>query len=159
MQSRGARALVALGSMALIVVLLVVLSGGDEEAGDEEAATPAAATTTGAGNAAAGGSDQGSGERPDEPEKPVRPAPERIVVVGGQPEGGVRELDYGKGERIRLVVRSDVDEHVHVHGYDLYEDVAAGGRAKFSFPADIDGIFEIELEDSGVQLAELRVKP
>lgn len=158
MQSRGARALVALGSIALIFVLLVVLSGGEEEAGEEEAATPAAATTT-AGAAASGGSDQGSGERPDEPEEPAGPAVERIVVVGGQPEGGVRELDYDKGERIRLVVRSDVDEHVHVHGYDLYEDVAAGGRAKFSFPADIDGIFEIELEDSGVQLAELRVRP
>ena len=39
------------------------------------------------------------------------------------------------------------------------EDIAAGGKARFSFDADIDGVFEIELEDSGVQLAELRVKP
>jgi hypothetical protein len=29
----------------------------------------------------------------------------------------------------------------------------------FAFRADIDGIFEVELENSGIQLAQLRVDP
>jgi hypothetical protein len=56
-------------------------------------------------------------------------------------------------------VSSDTADEVHVHGYDLKKDVAAGGTVSFAFRADIDGIFEVELENSGIQLAQLRVDP
>ena len=56
-------------------------------------------------------------------------------------------------------MRSDVSDEVHVHGYDLMKDVEAGQTVTFSFPADITGIFEIELEGAGKQIAELRVDP
>lgn len=84
---------------------------------------------------------------------------ETIVVRGGEPVGGVRELEYSAGSQVRFQVRSDVADEVHVHGYDLMEDVKAGGTVSFSFPADIEGIFEVELEDQQVQVAELRVNP
>ncbi len=38
-------------------------------------------------------------------------------------------------------------------------DVAPGRPARFSFPAGLEGVFEIELEDVGLQVAELRVRP
>ena len=41
---------------------------------------------------------------------------------------------------------SDVADEIHVHGYDLKKDVPAGGSVRFSFPASIEGVFEIELE-------------
>jgi hypothetical protein len=147
MHSNGARALVALGAIAVVVVLFVVLSGGDDDSGSEQAAETATTTT-----AEPSGSATGAEPKPE-------PSVERIVVRGGEPKGGIKELTYAKGDRVRLEVSSDVDEEVHVHGYDLMEDVSAGGTAKFSFPADIEGVFEIELEDSGVQLAQLTVKP
>jgi len=84
---------------------------------------------------------------------------ETIVVRNGEPVGGVRELEYDAGERVRFEVRSDVADEVHVHGYDLMKDVAAGGTVSFSFPADIEGIFEVELEGLTEQIAELRVNP
>ena len=84
---------------------------------------------------------------------------ETIVVRNGEPVGGVRELEYDAGERVRFEVRSDVADEVHVHGYDLTKDVAAGGTVSFSFPADIEGIFEVELEGLTEQIAELRVNP
>jgi hypothetical protein len=82
-----------------------------------------------------------------------------IVVRGGEPVGGVRELEYGAGDEIRFTVRSDVADEIHVHGYDLMKDVPAGGSVSFSFPADIEGIFEVELEGRKEQIAELRVNP
>jgi len=91
-------------------------------------------------------------------EKNAEPG-ETIVVRGGKPAGGVAELVYDAGEQVRFRVRSDVADEIHVHGYDLSEDVAAGGTASFSFPADIEGIFEVELEQRGEQLAQLRVEP
>ena len=82
-----------------------------------------------------------------------------VVVRGGEPVGGVAELEYDAGEEIRFEVRSDVADEVHVHGYDLMQDVPAGGTVSFDFPAEIEGIFEVELEGRGEQIAELTVNP
>lgn len=59
---------------------------------------------------------------------------------------------------IILVVAGGSDE-VHVHGYDLMKDIEPGRLITFSFPADITGMFEIELESAGQQIAQLRVDP
>src|SRR4029453_6097587 len=82
-----------------------------------------------------------------------------IVVKNGEPVGGVRELEYSAGDQVRFEVESDVADEIHVHGYDLMKDVPAGGAVTFSFPAEIEGIFEVELESRGAQLAQLRVDP
>ena len=83
----------------------------------------------------------------------------KIVVKSGEPVGGVQELEYSAGDRIRFEVDSDVADEIHIHGYDLMKDVPAGGSVSFSFPAEIEGIFEVELEELGEQIAELRVNP
>ena len=83
----------------------------------------------------------------------------KIVIENGEPVGGVQELEYSAGDRIRFEVDSDVADEIHVHGYDLMKDVSAGGSVSFSFPAEIEGIFEVELEELGEQIAELRVNP
>jgi len=122
-----------------------------------------AACGSDAGGPSYGGSSErkgdGSTTTPTQSTPPPEPAFETIVVRDGKPVGGVQELEYGSGERVRFRVRSDVADEVHVHGYDLSEDVAAGGSVSFSFPADIEGIFEVELEERGEQIAELRVNP
>jgi hypothetical protein len=82
-----------------------------------------------------------------------------IVVRDGEPVGGVRDLEYDAGDQIRFTVDSDATSEVHVHGYDLMEDVKAGGSASFSFPAELEGIFEVELEDTATQIAEITVNP
>jgi len=82
-----------------------------------------------------------------------------IVIRNGEPVGGVRELEYDAGDQIRFEVSSDVADEVHVHGYDLMQDVPAGGTVSFDFPAEIEGIFEAELEGRKEQIAEIRVNP
>lgn len=82
-----------------------------------------------------------------------------IVVRNGEPVGGIEELEYSAGDQIRFRVESDVADEIHVHGYDLMEDVPAGGAVSFDFPAEIEGIFEVELEGRKEQIAELRVNP
>jgi hypothetical protein len=82
-----------------------------------------------------------------------------IVIRNGEPVGGIEELEYSAGDEIRFQVESDVADEVHVHGYDLMEDVSAGGEVAFDFAAEIEGIFEVELEGRKEQIAELRVNP
>ncbi len=82
-----------------------------------------------------------------------------IIIRGGEPVGGIAELSYDAGDEIRFEVTSDVADEVHVHGYDLMEEVPAGGTVSFDFPAEIEGIFEVELEGRKLQIAELTVNP
>jgi hypothetical protein len=83
-----------------------------------------------------------------------------IVVENGEPVGGIARLEFTAGEQIRFKVKGDEAEEIHVHGYDLMEDIPqGGGTVEFDFPAEIEGIFEGELEGKGVQILELRVNP
>jgi len=83
----------------------------------------------------------------------------RIDVVNGQPSSGIVRKAIDRGDSIEVVVRSDVADHIHVHGYDLTADVAPGRPARIAFEATIPGRFEVELEDRGVQIADLEVRP
>jgi hypothetical protein len=93
--------------------------------------------------------------------EPVPPAPTtiRVTVRDGRPVGGIARPSVRQDDRVVLIVRSNVADHVHVHGYDLLADVAPGRRARIAFRATIPGRFEIELEDRHVPIAELRVNP
>ena len=81
------------------------------------------------------------------------------VIVGGKPQGGISRDSVDLGSDVVVTVTSDVADEVHVHGYDLMADVAPGSPATIRFKADAPGRFEIELENTGVQIAELEVRP
>jgi hypothetical protein len=85
--------------------------------------------------------------------------PLTIVIKNGKPVGGVQQLTYNEGERVRFKVDSDVSDEVHMHGYDIMKEVEAGGSVNFDFPATIEGVFEAELEDRKEQILELTVNP
>jgi hypothetical protein len=93
------------------------------------------------------------------PPPPPGPTEIRIVVVNGAPKGGIVREKVKKNDRVVLVVRSDVSDHIHLHGYDIMRDVAPGMPARLPFKATIPGRFEVELEDRGVQIADITVNP
>ena len=88
---------------------------------------------------------------------PAGPTEIRIVVVNGAPKGGIVRENVEKDDRVVLIVRSDVADHVHLHGYDIMRDVAPGRPARLPFKATIPGRFEVELEDRGVPIADISV--
>jgi heme/copper-type cytochrome/quinol oxidase subunit 2 len=131
--------------IAIVAAIVLSSSGGDdgEPAANRQAtATPTATEAPGATATAA------------VTETPT-PKPEPPLVT----QGKVTKLRFTEGETVRFRVRADSADEVHVHGYDLMKDVAPGKTVTFSFRADITGIFEIELEDAGEQIAQLRVDP
>ena len=152
LQSNRARATAVLGAIAVLVVLFVVLNGGGDDGNDGSSGTtatqPASSATSGA-----------NGRTGPVPERARLPAPTTIVVRNGKPVGGIKEIEVKKGEQIRFVVKSDVSDEIHVHGYDHSTEVTAGGQVRMSFPATIEGLFEVELESRSEQIAKLRVNP
>jgi hypothetical protein len=85
--------------------------------------------------------------------------PATVEVKDAKPVGGVRDLTYNKGDTIDLTIKSDTADEVHFHGYDVHKDVPKGGSVNFTFPANIDGEFVVELEDHKETLANVTVEP
>ncbi len=140
MRSRKLGLALAVLAAAAAVVLFVVLRDADSDSGGSSTTTPATQSP--------------SGGKP-----PAQNLPTTIVVRGARPVGGVQELTFEKGGRIRFIVESDVTDEVHLHGYDIAKPVEAGGRVQFDVPASIEGVFEVELEERVVPLAEVTVNP
>jgi hypothetical protein len=150
MQSNFAKVAVVVVAIAAVIVLFVVLGGDDDS---DETTTQATQTTSVAEEGNAGDEAQKPADETGGEEIP------RITIVNGQPEGGVQDLEFTAGEDVRFEVLSDIPEEVHVHGYDVTTDVEPGKVAVVEFPADLEGVFEVELEESVVPIAELTVNP
>jgi copper(I)-binding protein len=126
--------------------LLLASCGGDDD--ESAGTTTTAATTT---------STSETTTTTETTEPPAGPTVVRIVVVDGAPKGGIVRETVEKGDKVVLVVTSDVADEIHLHGYDISRDVAAGGTVRLPFKATIPGRFEAELEDRGVQIADITV--
>jgi hypothetical protein len=137
------------GGLAAAVALFLLVRPRDEDEPTGAAETVTTAPTETAGTTTA------PATTAVEPQR----ATIRITVRNGAPVGGIARPEVAQGERVRIVVRADVADHVHLHGYDVMRDVAPGAPAQLVFTADLTGVFEIELEDTGLLLAELQVGP
>jgi hypothetical protein len=140
------KALIVAAAIVAAAGLFFVLrpDNGDDNASGNTTTTATTSTTTTTG--------------PAEPTEPP-PATVRIVVRGGEPVGGVRNVTVSKGRQVVLVVNSDVADEVHLHGYNLKRDVAPGAPARLPFRATINGTVEVELEQRGLPLARITTQP
>jgi hypothetical protein len=137
--SKGGRwGLVAL-AVAVVVAAFLIARPGDDDGGDQVASTVTAETQTEASPTATA---------PSAPEPPPDGPTATVIELTGHAVDEVTEITVKKGERVRLVVRSDEPDDIHVHGYDVEQAAGPGAPARFSFPATIEGIFEIESHEA-----------
>jgi hypothetical protein len=80
-----------------------------------------------------------------------------VTVTGNDVQGGGRK-QVEKDEPITIRVTSDTADELHVHGYDLKANLAAGVPGEITFTPNAAGVFEIELEHHGLHLLELEVR-
>ena len=132
---------------ALALVLLAVAGCGDGDDGTIVATTEVPAT-----------SEDATTEAPATP-----PSAEQVTIsvayANGKLEGGIKSLKVKKGTHVVVDVTSDVEDEVHVHGPNIMRDVGPGRPVRLRFRATIPGRFEAELEDRGLQIADITVKP
>jgi hypothetical protein len=82
----------------------------------------------------------------------------QVTVAGGKVSGDTGRVKVKLGSRVRLTVLSDAADEIHVHGYDLTQDVTASQPAQVEFVADQPGIYTVELHDSRLELTRLQVQ-
>jgi hypothetical protein len=81
-----------------------------------------------------------------------------VSVKDGKVSPKTHREKVAKGSEIRLIVTSDVDDEVHVHGFDVEKELSAGQPTTLELTADQTGLFEVETHESGLQLLQLEVK-
>ena len=133
--STGQRlSLIALAVAVAAVAFVVARPDGE----DDKPKAPAAETTPREPSGTAGEPTATTDSRPEH----------RIELRGHRPAGGVRRIAVKKGQFVRLVVESDARDEIHLHGYDLTRELGPSEPARFSFRADIEGIFELESHEA-----------
>ena len=111
--------------------------------------TTAASTATTQSGAGAGGTDENS-----EADEVIE-----VTITNGVVEGGVQRRSVKQGSPVTLRFTSDAVDEVHVHTYDLRQDLTPGQSADITFLAKIPGVFEVELENRKRKVLELEVRP
>jgi hypothetical protein len=115
---------------------VVAQPGDDDDSGGQSAET----SPEGTGSAA----EAQPAETAEEPAAPPEPQVTRVAIAGGEVQGGAKTIEVTRGDVVRIVVRADAADEIHLHGYDITRTAAPGSPARFRFRADAEGAFEIE---------------
>jgi hypothetical protein len=137
---RGAPLRAALVGLPLALALPLAGCAGEPAGSASATSTSAAASSSGSATASAA-------------------AEQRIevTVADGKASGDTGRVQVAAGTPVTLVVTSDVADQVHVHGYDIEQELAPGEPATLQFDATITGVFEVELHEAGTVLLRLQV--
>jgi hypothetical protein len=134
--SRGGRwGLIALAVVVAVAAFLIARPGDDDGDGGNQAASTATETSP-------------TATAPSAPQPPPDGPDATVIALTGHAVDEVSDITVEKGEQVRLVVRSDEPDEIHVHGYDIEKPVAPGKPARFQFEATIEGVFEIESHEA-----------
>ncbi len=81
-----------------------------------------------------------------------------VEVKNGKVTPPTHRVKVDAGTDVRLLVTSDKPDGVHVHGYEIEQELGAGDQATIEFTADQTGVFAIEMHESDLQLVQLEVR-
>ena len=130
---------------AVVVALLALAACGNGDPGGPATATSAPAPSA-----------QPAATTPTSTE--VAAGTIAVSFAGGVVEGGTRTETVAVGDPVRIEVTGDAEGEVHLHGYDLFADVAPGKPAVLELTADLPGVWEVELEGSHLLLLRRQVQ-
>jgi uncharacterized lipoprotein YajG len=131
-------------ALTLAATLLVAGCGGDDPETTSPSSTPPPSSTSAAATT---------------PSETAFAGTEiEVAVKGGKVQPPTHRVKVAKGTEVRLLVTSDKADELHVHGYEIEEELPAGEQVTVDFTADQTGVFEIETHETELQLAQLEVR-
>lgn len=156
------------GTVALALAVVVAVTGACGADNDEAPGTAGGLNEAGSERSGRGGSGHAGGhdDRPKDNDNHKDKDKDgsgttqviEVKVAGGEVNGVGSTVVVPVGERVAMEVASDIVDEVHVHGYDVLSPVSPSKTAQLSFVADLPGAWEVELENAGLLLFELRVQ-
>ncbi|HEX8003165.1 MAG TPA: hypothetical protein VF519_10770 [Mycobacteriales bacterium] len=141
---------------AALALALLAACGGDDPSPSASPSANGATTpvTTAPGTASATPSGG--------PGCPIQPGPAAgttvitATVTGKKVDTARGTYPVKLGSNVRVAVTADTADEVHVHGYDKKQDTQPGCPTAIDLVANIAGTVEVELEEAGIQLFEIK---
>lgn len=141
---------------ALGLLTLTACGGGGSPAPSPSVTTPAAGTTSASGSPASTPSWPAGCASPM-----ALPAGATVItatVSGGNVTPARRTYDVKLRSVVRIMVTSDAADELHLHTYDRKAALTPGCPGVIDFEAGIAGSVEVELEDAGLHLFQVRAR-
>jgi plastocyanin domain-containing protein len=91
------------------------------------------------------------------PAAPVAVKEISVTVIGGHVTPPAGRIDVAKGQTVRITVRSDVNDVVHVHGFEVSAALMPDKPATVEFVADKTGLYDVEAHVTNLRLMQLAV--
>lgn len=82
-----------------------------------------------------------------------------LTVADKKITSGETTLKVAQGDTVILHITSDIEEELHIHGYDVSTELSPEEPVTLEFVADVSGRFPFELEESKVDLGAIEVAP
>ena len=67
-------------------------------------------------------------------------------------------MDLAVGETLTLVVTSDHDDELHVHGFEVEEVLEAGKPTRVTVTGKDPGVYEVETHEPALRLLKIAVR-
>ena len=146
-------------ALAALLALALAAGGASACGGDEEEPGVAKNSPTGEPTADQTAQDdqQDTQDKPDTQDE--EGASLRVQVKDNEPVGDAKELTVKKGDPVEITVEADKPTRIHLHGYEVINEARPGAPAVFDFDANLEGLFTMEVEETGTTVAELEVTP
>ncbi len=137
----------------MLAAALVLLAGGcaagsAESPGTSTSPSPSTSTSAGATTGIASG----------EPNPAASPVTVAVSVRDGKVSPKPRRVEVPLGSTVELQITSDVDDEVHVHGFDVEKALDAGVTTTVKLQATEAGLFEVETHETELELLQLEVR-
>jgi hypothetical protein len=81
-----------------------------------------------------------------------------VSVSGGSVNTAQSRVDVEVGAPVRLVVTSDTDDELHVHGVDAEQPLVAGQPTVLEFVPPEPGVYDVETHDSHLLLVQIAAR-
>lgn len=127
---------------------MLLLVAGCASGSDEASTAP---TSSPSGSSSAG---IASGE----PNPAKEPVTVTVSVTDGKVTPKPSRVKIPLGSTVELQVTSDVDDELHVHGFDIEKPLEAGVTTTVELQADEAGLYEVETHETELELLQLEVR-
>ncbi len=146
----ASRRLPLLTAAALLLAAGCASSSGDTAGTSATASTPASSAPSSADSSSA-------------PAPSASPSDEEVVTItvsvrDGKVTPKPSRVEVPLGSQVRLQVTSDVDDTLHVHGFEVEEDLEAGRTTTIELQPDQPGLYEVETHETELELLQLAVR-
>jgi plastocyanin len=135
-------------TLPALAVAVLLLAAGCASGSDE----PAAGTTGTASSSSSAGIASG------EPNPAKEPVTVTVSITDGKVTPKPSRVKVPLGSTVELQITSDVDDEVHVHGFDVEKPLDAGVTTTVELQATEAGLYEVETHETELELLQLEVR-